>query len=69
MHGYYHVLKEARLQWACNYGILRLNFRVYCGKGVIHRDVDILAFSIQHGNSEIIPGEMKGKALCLNFYF
>lgn len=62
------MLKETHLQWARNYGILRLNFRVYWGKGVIHRDDDILVFSIQRGNSDIIPVEMKGKALCLNFY-
>lgn len=63
------MLKETRLRWGRNYRVLRLNFRVYWGKGVIHRDVDILAFSIQHGNSEIILGEIKGKAICLNFYF
>lgn len=63
------MLKETHLQWACNYRILSLNFRVYWGKGVIHRDVDILVFSIQHGNLEIILGEMKGKAICLNSYF
>lgn len=63
------MLKETHLQWACNYRILRLNFRVYWGKGVIHRDVDILEFSIQHGNLMIILREMKEKAICLNSYF
>lgn len=61
------MLKETRLRSGCDYRILRLNFRVYWGKGVIHRDVDISAFPIQHGNSEITLGEMKGKAICLNF--
>lgn len=62
MHGYCHVLKERNLLWACDYRILRLNFSVYWGKGVIHGDVDILAFSIQQGNSDIILREMKRKA-------
>lgn len=63
------MLEDTHLWWACNYRILRLNFGVYWGRRVIHRDVDILPFSTQHGNSEIILGETKGKAIHLNLYF
>ena len=69
VYGYCHVLKETLLLWACNYIILRLDFRVYWDKVVIHRDGDILAFSTQHGNSEIYPRRNEGESYMSQLLF
>ena len=63
------MLKETLLLWACNYIILRLDFRVYWDKVVIHRDGDILAFSTQHGNSEIYPRRNEGESYMSQLLF
>lgn len=48
---------------------LRLDFRVYWDKVVIHRDGDILVFSTQHGNSEIYPRRNEGESYMSQLLF
>ena len=48
---------------------MRLDFRVYWDKIVIHRDGDISAFSIQHGNSEIYPQRNEGESYTSQLLF